>query len=131
MTHAPVVQGAVPPGVVAHLLTWAVLLLTALLAGVPGVGVIPVGTAEGPLPPVVIDLNSDPWPRLMLIEGIGEVLARRIASRREGLGGFRCLEEVMALEGIPDPPLLRARRWLLPELSQENPLAASGSPSSW
>lgn len=131
MTLAERGEKGVSPGVVAHLLTWGVLIVTALFAGVPGAEVISVDSDEKPLSPVVVDFNSDPWPRLMLVEGIGEVLAQRIVDSRDALGGFRCLEDVMALEGIPDPPLLRAREWLLPKPCLEQPPKQGGSQSRW
>lgn len=67
---------------------------------------------DRPVPPVTIDLNRDPWPRLILIEGIGESLARRIVAAREERGGFRDLQEVQALPGVPDGAIERARPWL-------------------
>jgi len=63
-------------------------------------------------PPVTIDLNRDPWPRLLLIEGIGEALARRIVAAREERGGFAEIAEVQALPGVPDEAIERARPWL-------------------
>lgn len=65
-----------------------------------------------PVAPVTIDLNRDPWPRLLLIEGIGESLARRIVAAREERGGFADLAEVQALPGVPDDAIERARPWL-------------------
>ncbi len=65
-----------------------------------------------PQPPVTIDLNSDPWPRLLLIEGIGEKLAQRIVAARHERGGFQSLEEVKELPGIPDRVIDAARDWL-------------------
>jgi hypothetical protein len=67
---------------------------------------------DRPVPPVTIDLNNDPWPRLLLIEGIGEALARRIVAAREECGGFSDLAEVQALPGVPDDAIERARPWL-------------------
>ena len=62
--------------------------------------------------PVTIDLNRDPWPRLLLIEGIGEALARRIVHAREETGGFESFDQVKAIPGIPDGAIDRARPWL-------------------
>ncbi|HIA28104.1 MAG TPA: helix-hairpin-helix domain-containing protein, partial [Planctomycetes bacterium] len=101
-------------GVIAHLLTWGTLLLTAGLAGPPASEVTLCHSEVESGSPVIVDLNVDPWPRLMLIEGIGEVLARRIVAQRQGRGEYRCLEEVMALRGVPDGALERAQQWLLP-----------------
>jgi hypothetical protein len=67
---------------------------------------------DRPVPPVTVDLNSDPWPRLLLIDGIGESLARRIVRAREERGGFADLAEVQALPGVPDDAIERARPWL-------------------
>ncbi|MCA8963022.1 MAG: helix-hairpin-helix domain-containing protein [Planctomycetes bacterium] len=59
-----------------------------------------------------IDLNSASWEQLVLLPGIGETLARRIVEARERRGGFRNLEEVMALPGVPDRPFQRARSYI-------------------
>lgn len=74
-------------------------------------------------PPLVVNLNHDPWERLTLIDGIGETLARRIVQARETRGGFRDLREVMDLPGMPDRPLEQAADWLV-----FTPLAGVGSP---
>ena len=67
---------------------------------------------DPPTAPLTIDLNRDPWPRLLLIEGIGEALAQRIVRAREESGGFDNLAEVKAIPGIPDNAIERARPWL-------------------
>ena len=68
---------------------------------------------DRPLAPLTIDLNRDPWPRLLLIEGIGEALAQRIVRAREASGGFRTFDEVKAIPGIPDGAIDRALPWLV------------------
>jgi hypothetical protein len=81
-------------------------------------------------PPVTIDLNRDPWPRLLLIEGIGESLARRIVAAREERGGFAEFAEVQALPGVPDDAIERARPWLRlgPRVAAEGFLPPVGPP---
>ena len=47
-----------------------------------------------------IDINLAQEDDLMLLPGIGQVLARRILSYREELGTFSCVEELLNVEGI-------------------------------
>ncbi len=94
----------------ALLLLWIALALT-ISARRPGPA-DGVRLPDRPVPPVTIDLNRDPWPRLLLIEGIGEALAKRIVRAREEHGGFSDLAEVQAIPGVPDGAIERARPWL-------------------
>ena len=96
---------------VAYLVLWLLLLGVILWRRAPE---IPVQVEPGPreTPAFRLDLNADPWPRFLLLEGIGETLARRIVQAREKRGGFSSLEEVMALPGIPDRPFEEARDWV-------------------
>ncbi len=104
----------------AYLLLWLFLGGIILWRRAPEVG-LQVEPGHRQLAPVRIDLNHDPWVRLTLIEGIGEILANRIVTARTTQGPFRSLEEVMAIDGVPDAPLEAARPWLsLGEKSPEN-----------
>ncbi len=95
----------------AYLALWSLLALLLYLRRVPEAPVV-VEPSPHPVAPFTIDLNHDPWPRLALLEGIGETLARKIVRFREERGGFRSIEEVMEIPGIPDRPFLESRPWL-------------------
>ena len=88
------------------------LLLVVVLLRRPPAPEIHIEDHTGSAPPFTVDLNHDSWQRISLIAGIGETLARRIVEERQARGGFASLEEVMAVPGVPDPPLERARPWL-------------------
>ena len=110
----------------AFVLIWGTLtLLLWLRATEPGAEPIIERAAHSP--PVLIDLNRDPWPRLMLLEGIGETLAQRIIAARETQGGFATLEEVQAIPGIPDEVIERARPWLV--LGEVEPRVSAPPPA--
>lgn len=47
-----------------------------------------------------INLNTATQSELMLLDGIGEVLARRILDKREELGGFTSPRQLLDVEGI-------------------------------
>lgn len=49
---------------------------------------------------VLIDLNTATPIQLEHLSGIGPVLAERIAAYREGMGGFRNIEELKNVKGI-------------------------------
>lgn len=51
------------------------------------------------------DINTASLEDLMEIDGIGEVLAQRIIDKREEMGSFECIEEVILVEGIGDGTL--------------------------
>ena len=97
----------------AYLLLWALFALILFWRRAPEA---PLTVVPGAAPPPTfrINLNSDPWERIMVIEGIGETLARRIVQAREERGRFRTLEDVMSVAGVPDGVLERARPWLIP-----------------
>ncbi|MGQ9590036.1 MAG: ComEA family DNA-binding protein [Planctomycetota bacterium] len=62
------------------------------------------GPAElwrGAAGPAKIDVNAAPWYEWTLLEGVGEVRARRIVRDREAKGPFRCLEELDRVPGMP------------------------------
>lgn len=49
-----------------------------------------------------ININTAEKSELMLLDGIGEVLAERIISKREEIGGFGSIEEIKRVNGIGD-----------------------------
>lgn len=50
----------------------------------------------------LLDLNTATLDELDALPGIGPVLARRIVEFREKRGGFRRVEELLAIEGISE-----------------------------
>jgi competence ComEA-like helix-hairpin-helix protein len=85
------------------------VVLPALLGSTPGGDAIP-GSRE--VPPARIDVNDAPWHEWMLLEGIGEVRARRIVEYREAHGPFKSLEDLRRVPGMPEGWLERAREHL-------------------
>lgn len=62
------------------------------------------GPAElwrGGAEPAKIDANAASWYEWTLLEGVGEVRARRIVEDREAKGPFRSLEELDRVPGMP------------------------------
>ena len=51
-------------------------------------------------PTFQVDVNSAGWPELALLPGIGETLARRIVERRENIGPFRAVDELLSITGV-------------------------------
>jgi len=86
-----------------------VLVLPALWRSVGGgAGVVEVEA----LRPVRIDINAAPWHEWMLLEGVGEARARAIVAHRERCGGFRAIEDLAAVPGLPAGWLDQARPFL-------------------
>jgi len=59
-----------------------------------------------------VDLNGISEEGLFLIPGIGERMAAQIIQLRNEMGGFRKLEELMAVPGIKEKKLNSLRRYL-------------------
>ena len=59
--------------------------------------------------PKKIDLNTADAEELQALDGIGEVLARRIIARRESMGPYRTAEDLLEVEGIGQATLERFR----------------------
>ncbi len=101
------------PRTLAYLVLWALLGAVIWWRGAPPAEVrFRRGNAED-ASRFRIDLNRDSWERLSLLPGIGESLARRIEEARAERGGFRSLDEVLELPGVPDRPFETAREWLV------------------
>ena len=67
----------------------------------PPVEVIrPADGAAVPAYRLRVDINRDPWERLTLVPGIGEVTARRIVDHRDAFGPFASLADLDRVEGI-------------------------------
>ncbi|MBI4602671.1 MAG: helix-hairpin-helix domain-containing protein [Planctomycetes bacterium] len=93
------------------LLILAVLVLAvpAWLRSVPGG---PVEADPGSPKPLRIDIDRAAWHEWMLLEGIGEARARAIVEHRERLGGFRSVDDLEGVPGLPRGWLERARPFL-------------------
>ncbi|MGE4618844.1 MAG: hypothetical protein AAEJ04_03440 [Planctomycetota bacterium] len=106
-----------------HLLAWSLLLIWAMMTGGLRAASVPVAIEmrtdlslsqlAGQIPEEV-DLRRDPVDLLILVEGIGDVTARRIVAARQGADGFSCLCQILRIPGVPDGPLLEAGPWLRP-----------------
>ncbi len=67
---------------------------------------------ERALRPFVVEVNSAPWYEWVLLDGIGEVRARRIVAHRKRHGPFRAIDDLLEVPGLPRGWLDRARRHL-------------------
>jgi competence protein ComEA len=59
-----------------------------------------------------IDINSATWVEWLQLDGIGEVLARRIVEYREQHGPFQSIDELNEVRGIGDVTLEKMRPYL-------------------
>ncbi|MBI4586151.1 MAG: helix-hairpin-helix domain-containing protein [Planctomycetes bacterium] len=59
-----------------------------------------------------IDAQRAPWYAWTLLEGIGEARARRIVEQREKQGGFRALEDLKSVPGMPQGWVEKAAPYL-------------------
>lgn len=60
----------------------------------------------------VLNLNTATKEELMLIDGIGEVIATRIIEYRDEIGGFTSLEQLLNIEGVGEKRLAAWSRYL-------------------
>ncbi len=65
--------------------------------------------ARGKLPVFPVDINSAGRKELMFLPGVGEKTARRIIEKREELGGFRTIDELLEVKGIGGARLEKMR----------------------
>lgn len=59
-----------------------------------------------------IDVNEATWVEWSQLDGVGQVLARRIVADREERGPFRSIDEVQRVKGIGPKKLEQLRPWL-------------------
>lgn len=59
-----------------------------------------------------LDVNRATWVEWALLDGIGEVLGKRIVEDREKNGPFRSVEDVLRVHGIGPKKLEQMRPWL-------------------
>lgn len=57
----------------------------------------------------LVDINSADWQTWMLLDGIGETLARRIVEDRNRRGPFASIEDVARVKGIGPKTLAKMR----------------------
>ena len=60
----------------------------------------------------IMDINKADAGQLQVVPGIGEVLAGRIVSYRDEMGGFTSVEELLDVEGIGPAKLERIREYI-------------------
>ena len=68
--------------------------------------------------PEKIDINTADAEKLQTLDGIGEMLAERIIARRESVGPYRCVDELLEVEGIGPATVDRIRPWI--EITEED-----------
>jgi len=61
---------------------------------------------------LILDLNTATIADLSTLPGVGPVLARRIVEFREKKGGFRRVEELLAIPGISERKFRAIRGYL-------------------
>ena len=97
----------------------ALLVLALLIVIVPGLLRAPrsgdIRESGEPVRPARIRVNAAPWYEWMLLPGIGESRARAIVAARETRGGFRSIDDLKLVPGLPADVVEKAR----PHLSLE------------
>lgn len=66
----------------------------------------------------IVNLNTATWIELALLEGIGEVLGKKIVADREANGPFRNVEDLTRVRGIGDKKLEPLRKRLYVDLKE-------------
>lgn len=61
----------------------------------------------------MLDANQAGWVEWMQLEGIGEVLARRIVAEREEHGPFRSVDDLRRVKGIGEKTLEKLRPFVI------------------
>jgi competence protein ComEA len=59
-----------------------------------------------------LDVNQATWVEWALLDGIGEILGKRIVADREKNGPFRSVEDVLRVRGIGPKTMTKMRPWL-------------------
>lgn len=86
-------------------------LLSALVLGF----VLAAGTAPAFAAPKlsgVVNVNTASAEQLTLLPGIGEARAREIVAAREQRGGFKRVEDLLAIKGIGEASLAKLRPYV-------------------
>lgn len=72
----------------------------------------------------ILDINSATWVEWMQLEGIGEILARRIVADREQRGPFASIDEIERVPGIGPKTLQKMRPYLTVLPADARPFAS-------
>lgn len=96
-------------------------LFSALALGLALAAAAPPALAAGKLSGVV-NLNTASAQQLTLLPGIGDARAREIVAARQKQGGFKRVEDLLAIKGIGEASLAKLRPYL--SLSGETTLHA-------
>ena len=75
----------------------------------------------------LLDLNSAGKDELILLPGIGEVLADRIIDYREEHGGFKSIEELLLIKGIGEKKYAELIKYITINSDREDINENSGS----
>jgi competence protein ComEA len=67
-----------------------------------------------------LDINKVREDDLLLINGIGEVTAKKILDLRSKLGRFRNIEQLMEIKGIKEKKLAKFRKYLYVEKQKKS-----------
>ncbi|MCK5237733.1 MAG: helix-hairpin-helix domain-containing protein [Deltaproteobacteria bacterium] len=67
----------------------------------------------------VIEINAASMKELMIIPGIGEALAGRIIEKRDELGGFASLQDVLLVHGIGEKKLEKMKPYIIIEKNRK------------
>ena len=59
-----------------------------------------------------ININTATESELILLDGIGETLARRIVERREEIGEFTSLDQLLEIEGLGESKYNRIKNYI-------------------
>lgn len=59
-----------------------------------------------------ININTATESELILLDGIGETLARRIVERREEIGQFTSLDQLLEVEGLGESKYNRIKKYI-------------------
>jgi len=59
-----------------------------------------------------ININTATESELILLDGIGETLARRIVERREEIGEFTSLDQLLEIEGLGEGKYNRIKKYI-------------------
>jgi len=65
-----------------------------------------------------VDVNDANWLELMLLDGVGETLAKRIVNHREQFGPFQQVEDLLEIKGIGGKRLAKLRSQVTCKVTQ-------------